>query len=173
MIIWFTGISGAGKTTIAKKLHTLLSKKIILIDGDALRAINNNDLGYTKKDRDINAKRLINLVEYLSNQKIDIIVCANITSLKFRRVIKKKLKKFYEIHISAKIDNLLKRDYKNLYKDALDKKIVNVVGVDIPYKKPKNCYMYLENDLSKKDFLKNAKIIKNKLFTSSKYKTLI
>ena len=53
MIIWFTGISGAGKTTIAKKLHTLLSKKIILIDGDALRAINNNDLGYTKKDRDI------------------------------------------------------------------------------------------------------------------------
>ena len=56
MIIWFTGISGVGKTTIAKKLHALLSKKLILIDGDALRKINNYDLGYTKKDRDVNAK---------------------------------------------------------------------------------------------------------------------
>ena len=173
MIIWFTGISGVGKTTIAKKLHALLSKKLILIDGDALRKINNYDLGYTKEDRDVNAKRLINLVEYLSNQKIDIIVCANITSLKFRKIVRKKLRKFYEIHISAKIDNLLKRDYKNLYKNALKKKINNVVGFDIPYKKPKSCYMYLENNLSKKDFLKNAKIIKKKLFNSKKYKTLI
>ena len=159
-----------GKDYYCKKITYTVIKKIILIDGDALRAINNNDLGYTKKDRDINAKRLINLVEYLSNQKIDIIVCANITSLKFRKIIKRKLKKFYEIHISAKIDNLLKRDYKNLYKDALNKKISNVVGVDIPYKKPKNCYMYLENDLSKKDFLKNAKIIKTNYLTQANIK---
>lgn len=164
MIIWFTGISGVGKTTIAKKLKTLIKKKTILIDGDAIRAINDNDLGYSKQDRDRNAIRLINLVDYISNQGIDVIVCANITSLKFRKIIKDKFKKFYEIHISAKIQNLLRRDYKKLYKNALNKKIKNVVGVDISYKKPIDCYMYLENNLSKKEFLKNAILIKKKLF---------
>lgn len=167
MIIWFTGISGVGKTTIAKKLQLSIKKKTILIDGDALRAINDNDLGYSKEDRDRNARRLINLVNYISRQEIDVIVCANITSLKFRKIIKKKLKKFYEIHISAKIDNLLKRDYKNLYKNAFKKKIKNVVGVDIPYKQPKDCYMYLKNDFSKKVFLKNVFIIKRKLFQNN------
>ena len=164
MIIWFTGISGVGKTTIAKKLKLLIKRKIILIDGDAVRAINNNDLGYSKQDRDKNALRLINLVEYISKQEIDVIVCANLTSLKFRKIINKKLKKFYEIHISAKIENLLKRDYKHLYKNALNKKIKNVVGVDIAYKRPKKCYIYLENNLSKKEFLKNAILIKKKIF---------
>ena len=164
MIIWFTGISGTGKTTIAKKLQSLIKKKTIVVDGDALRAINNNDLGYNKNDRDKNAKRLINLVNYISSQKIDVIVCANITSLKFRKILKKKLKKFYEIHISAKVENLIKRDYKSLYKNAFRKKIKNVVGVDIPYKRPTDCYMYLENNLSKKKFLDNAIFIKKKLF---------
>lgn len=132
-----------------------------------MRAINENDLGYSKKDRDRNAIRLINLVHYISNQGLDVIVCANITSLKFRKIIKNKFKKFYEIHISAKIENLLKRDYKKLYKNALSKKIRNVVGVDIAYKKPLNCYMYLENNLSKKKFLKNAIVIKKKLFKTN------
>ena len=164
MIIWFTGISGVGKTTIAKKLQSSLKSKVILIDGDEIRKINNNDLGYSKKDRDKNAIRLINLVEYISNQKIDVIVCANLTSLKFRNMLKKKLRFFYEIHITAKLENLLKRDYKLLYKDALNKKIINVVGVDISYQKPKGCYMYLQNNSSKKDFLKNAYRIKKNLF---------
>lgn len=164
MIIWFTGISGAGKTTIAKYLHLKIKKKTVLIDGDAVRAINNNDLGYTKKDRDENAKRLINLVQYLSNQKIDIIVCANLTSLKFRKLIKKKLKNFREIHISASLKNLLKRDYKGLYKKALSKKITNVVGVDIKYNKPNNCFLYLENNSTKKNFLKNTNKIIKKIF---------
>ena len=164
MVIWFTGISGVGKTTIARKLCSSLKKKIILIDGDSLRKINNNDLGYTQKDRDRNAIRLINLVKYVSDQKIDVMVCANITSIKFRKIIKKKIKNFYEIHISAKMDNLLKRDYKKLYYNALNKKIKNVVGVDIPYRKPINCYMYLENNFTKKDFLKNVQKIKRKLF---------
>ena len=105
--------------------------------------INNNDLGYKKIDRDKNAKRLINLVEYLSNQNINLIVSANITSIKFRKIIKKKLRNFYEIHISAELKSLLKRDHKSLYKKALSKKIKNVVGVDIKYYRPKNCFLYL------------------------------
>lgn len=163
MIIWFTGISGTGKTTIGRYLQKITKKKTLLIDGDAIRKVNGNDLGYTKKDRDLNALRIINLVEYLSKQKINIIVCANITSVIFRKFIKKKIKKFYEIHITGEIKNLLKRDYKNLYKNAFSKQIKNVVGVDIKYNKPKNCFMYLENNSTKKNFLKNAKLVLNKI----------
>tara|TARA_B110000503_G_C6791423_1_gene267429 strand:+ start:21 stop:527 length:507 start_codon:yes stop_codon:yes gene_type:complete len=159
MIIWFTGISGVGKTTIANHLQKSLNNKALLIDGDALRKINNNDLGYTKRDRDLNAKRMINLIEYISKQKINIIVCANITSIRFRKIIKKKIKNFYEIHISANMNSLLKRDYKKLYQNSFSKKIKNVVGVDIDYIKPKNCFMYLENNFSKKNFLGNSKFI--------------
>jgi adenylylsulfate kinase-like enzyme len=146
VIIWFTGISGVGKTTIAKHLQKSLNNSAILIDGDAIRKINNNDLGYTKRDRDLNAKRMINLIEYLSMQKINIIVSANITSIRFRKVIKKKIKNFYEIHIFANMSSLLKR-------------VKNVVGVDIDYIKPKKCFMYLENNSSKKNFLGNTKFI--------------
>ena len=168
MIIWLTGISGVGKTTIAKALYSKLKKKFIIIDGDVIRKINNNDLGYKKIDRDKNAKRLINLVEYLSNQNINLIVSANITSIKFRKIIKKKLRNFYEIHISAELKSLLKRDYKSLYKKALSKKIKNVVGIDIKYYRPKNCFLYLENNSNKKNFLKNVNLIIKKISNHEK-----
>lgn len=135
-----------------------------MIDGDVIRKINNNDLGYSKIDRDTNAKRLINLAEYLSKQDINLIVSANITSIKFRKIIKKRLRNFYEIHITAEMKNLLKRDYKNIYKNAFSKKIKQVVGVDIKYYKPKNCFLYLENNSNKKNFLKNVNLIIKKIF---------
>ena len=78
-------------------------------------------------------------------------------------LLKKKIKKFYEIHITGEMKNLLKRDYKNLYKNAFSKQIKNVVGVDIKYTKPKNCFMYLENNSTKKNFLKNAKLVLKKI----------
>jgi len=164
MIIWLTGISGVGKSTIAKALYSKLKKRFIMIDGDVIRKINNNDLGYSKIDRDTNAKRLINLAEYLSKQDINLIVSANITSIKFRKIIKKRLRNFYEIHITAEMKNLLKRDYKNIYKNAFSKKIKQVVGVDIKYYKPKNCFLYLENNSNKKNFLKNVNLIIKKIF---------
>ena len=77
MIIWITGISGVGKTTLAKKLYGTLRKKsknIVHIDGDQFRKMLNNDLGYSLKDRDINAQRIINFVKFLNQFKINVIV---------------------------------------------------------------------------------------------------
>ena len=71
MIIWITGISGAGKTTLGKALFKKFKKNnsTIYLDGDQIRNIFNKDLNYSLKDRNLNAERLTKLVKYLSEQK--------------------------------------------------------------------------------------------------------
>jgi Adenylylsulfate kinase and related kinases len=162
MVIWITGISGTGKLTLGKKLFAEIKKKFpatIFFDGDQFRAIFQNDINYTLKDRDINAIRLTRLVRNISKQKVNIIVSANITNIKFRKWMKENVKDYYEIYISASLKSLLNRDYKKLYSKAVKKKIKNVVGVDLPFKEPKNSDLYLENNKSKNYFLKNVKFI--------------
>ena len=160
MVIWITGISGAGKTTLAKHLLKKFDKKFIYFDGDEFRKIFNNDIKYTLESRNINAQRLTRLVKYISDQKQNIIVAANITSYKYRLWCRKNIKNFVEIFITADIKNLIKRDYKKLYSHALQKKIKNVVGIDIPFKIPKGSNIYISNNNTKKDFLNKVDIIK-------------
>ena len=164
MIIWITGISGSGKTTIGKAYFNILKKKYkssIFVDGDSERKVFQNDLKFSLKDRNLNAERLTRLVKFLSEQKINVVVSANLTSIKYRNWCKKNLKNYVEIFISAELKNLIKRDYKSLYKKSLQGKIKNVVGVDIKLNVPKFSNIYLTNNSTKKKFLKNLDIIKN------------
>ena len=95
MILWISGISGVGKTTLARKLYKLIKKKtnnVVWIDGDQFRKIFNNDLKYTLKDRNKNAQRICSFVKFLSSQNINIILSANLTSNKYRSWCKKNLK---------------------------------------------------------------------------------
>ena len=113
-IIWITGVSGAGKSTLAK-FYLKYLKNYLWIDGDEFRKLFNNDLGYTLKDRDKNAERLINFVEFINNQNFSIIVSANLTSVRYQKLIKKKFKNLVHIKIFAELDNLIKRDKKGIY----------------------------------------------------------
>lgn len=162
MIIWITGISGVGKTTLAQKLFTTLKKKmnIVHIDGDEFRKMFNNDLGYSLNDRNKNAKRLINFTKFLNRHKINVIVSANLTSQKYRIHCKKYIKNFYEINISAKISTLIKRDKKKIYSK---KKKNEIVGFGIKNIPNTTSFIKLENNLSKKQFLKNENYILKKL----------
>ena len=158
MIIWITGISGSGKTTLGKYFFTNFKKKYpntIYFDGDKFRKIFNNDIKYSLKDRNTNALRLTRLVKFLSIQKINIVISANITTYSFRIWNRKNIKNYFEIFIEVREKILKSRDYKNIYKKLLKKKIKNVVGFDIPFKKPKGCDLYLSNNKSKKNFEKN------------------
>ena len=160
MIIWFTGISGVGKTLIAKKLFKILKKKIkniVHIDGDKFRSILNNDIGYSLKDRDINASRIINFVKLLNDQKINVIVSANLTSQKYRRYCKKKFNKYLEINISTDLDLLKKRDKKKIY---TYRSLKNVVGFGIKNIKNNTANIKILNNDSKKKFLRNILILK-------------
>ena len=164
MVIWITGISGTGKTTLGKYFYSNFKKNYsntIYFDGDKFRKIFKNDIKYTLKDRNTNASRLTRLVKFLSNQKINIIISANITTYSFRVWNRKNIRNYFEIYISCRKKNLKLRDYKNLYKGISQKKIKNVVGIDIPFKKPFGSDLYLTNNKTKKIFEKNYyKILK-------------
>ena len=163
MVIWITGISGAGKTTLANFFLKKKKFRSIYFDGDKFRKIFGNDIKYSLKDRDINAHRLTRLVKYLADQKFNIVISANLTSRKYRNWCKKNIKNYIEVFIDAEIKSLIKRDYKKLYSKAIQGKIKNVVGIDLPFKKPLGSSIYIKNNSSKKQFLQNVKKIDNYL----------
>lgn len=167
MILWFTGISGVGKSLIAKTLFKILhktKKNLVHIDGDNFRKMLGNDLGYTLRDRDKNAVRIINFVSFLNKQSINVIVSANLTSQKYRLYCKKNFNRFLEVNISADYKILKKRDKKKIYNS---KNLTNVVGYGIKNTKNNTASYKINNNGSKKEFLENIyelnKIIKKKL----------
>ena len=160
MIIWLTGLSGSGKTTFAKLVLKEIKKKVknfYHLDGDQFRSLMNNDLGFSLKDRDENAIRIINFVKSLDQQRINVIVSANLTSKKFRLKNKKIFKNYMEILLSAKKEILLKRDYKKVYKNKK-----NVVGKDIKFFTG-TANIVIENNSSLKDLKKKVLSVKKKL----------
>ncbi len=157
-IIWITGISGTGKSTLAKYYLRFL-KNFLWIDGDRFRKLFNNDLGYTLSDRNRNAERLINFVEFIEKQNLHIIVSANLTSSKYQRSIKKKFKNLIHIKILTELNILKKRDNKNIYI-----KNKNVVGKDILIENNNKLSDFeIYNNSSKLFFLLSGKKILKKL----------
>ncbi|MGL3827309.1 adenylyl-sulfate kinase [Candidatus Pelagibacter communis] len=152
-ILWISGISGVGKTTIAQVLKKKL-KDYIWIDGDKFRKMFNNDIGYTLVERNKNAERIINFVSFLNKEKKNILISANLTSLKYKKKVKRKFKNLVHINIVSTMNVLKNRDNKKIYKKKL-----NVVGKDIKHVKYEKYDLEILNNGSLKSFLKNQKKI--------------
>ncbi len=166
MVIWITGISASGKSTLGKyffKKFKKTKKNTVFFDGDEFRKIFHDDIKYTLRDRDVNAIRLTSLVKYVSDQKINLIISANITSQRFRNWCKKNIQNYFEIFIDTPIEVLRKRDYKKLYKNAFSGKIKNVVGVDIKFIKPKKPDLIIDNSKTKNDLYLHYNRILNEI----------
>ena len=168
MVIWILGLSGSGKSYISKKLQKKLKKNFIIIDGDVIRSIFENDLGHTKKDRKKNANRISKLVAYLSNNGCNIIV--SVLSLFPELLIwnRKKIKNYYEIFIDVPLNKLIRRNSKQIYRK--NKKInKNIVGLDIKFTKPKSSDLILENKFNRDSLNKNIKTIEQFLKKKKTY----
>jgi adenylylsulfate kinase len=161
--LWFTGLSGSGKSTIANKVEELLNKNCnltYLLDGDNIRHSLNKNLGFSDEDRKENIRR-IGEVNNLFNDSGIITLNTFISPFrKDRDVIRELLpeNKFIEIYIKADITICEDRDSKGLYKKARAGEIENFTGIDSPYEEPVNPEIILHNS-NKNDILQSSKMI--------------
>ncbi len=170
MVIWITGLAGSGKTTLVNlSLKTVknLIGPTFHIDGDEFRKCFENDLGYSLKDRNTNAMRLINFIEYINNQNINVICSANLTSPEYRKLAREKFKNFFEVFIKVEMETLYKRK-PEIYTKSQTKESP-VAGLEIKFEDPKSADLILDNNLHsslkeiKENFLSNLENwLKNK-----------
>lgn len=140
-IIWLTGLPGAGKTTIAKNLAPKLSNlglKVELFDGDEVRKQLSPDLGFTKQDRELHAKRVVYLAKLLAKHGIISIVSLISPYRTFREFARNELKDFVEVYVNTSLDTCIKRDPKGLYKKAMNGEIKDLTGLQDIYEEPLN-----------------------------------
>ena len=141
MVIWVIGLSGAGKTSLSNDIISKIRRKrkdVVLIDGDLIRDVFSNDLGYHLNDRRKNADRISRLSKFLDDQGIHV-VCAILSIFpESREWNRKNIKNYFEVYIKAPISQLEQRDYKGLYKKYRNGKLKNIAGMDIEFKEPTN-----------------------------------
>ena len=114
-----------------------------------------DDLGHSMEDRRKNAGRISRFCKLLDDQKIDVVCCILSIFEESREWNRQNLQEYTEVFIDVPVEELLKRDSKGLYQKALDGKIKNVVGFDIPFKRPKNSDLIIQNNGSKQNLYKN------------------
>ena len=142
-ILWFTGLSGSGKSTIAnildKKLYNSGVRSYIL-DGDNLRLGLNKDLGFNEKDRIENIRRVSEVAELMMDSGIYVLCCFISPFLQERENLKNKFRSedFIEIYVKTSLKEAKKRDTKGLYLRAEKGLIPNFTGINSPYEEPKN-----------------------------------
>ena len=149
-IIWMTGLSGSGKSTIAKEIEKKLFLKnynVFVLDGDNLRMGINRGLGFSSEDRKENIRRTAEVANLLTQAGFLVIVSLispYISERKKARDIRPEI--FKEIFIKASIDECKKRDVKGLYSKAVSGEIENFTGISSPYEDPKNPDLILNTE---------------------------
>ena len=139
--VWFTGLSGAGKTTLAEKLVPVLrgkGHKVELLDGDVVRTNLSKGLGFSKEDRDTNIRRIGFVCDLLTRNGVVTVASAISPYKDIRDEVRTMVGDFVEVYVECPIEVLAERDVKGLYKKALAGELDNFTGVSDPYEAPEN-----------------------------------
>lgn len=148
-VYWITGLSGAGKTTVGKELYDDLRARgvnTVLLDGDALRQVFSGLMGYTAAERRKFGINYSHLCKLLSDQGITVVCCTINMSHAVRAWNRKNFDDYVEVFLDVAIDDLIKRDSKEIYSSFLAGKITDVVGMDIVPELPKAPDIVINND---------------------------
>lgn len=161
-VIWMTGLSGSGKTTIAIGVERELNKLGILtqiLDGDNIRTGINNNLGFSQEDRKENIRRISEVSKLFLNCGIVTINCFVSPTNDIREVAKNIIgeKDFFEVYVNAPYEVCEQRDVKGLYKKARNGEIKNFTGLDAPFEAPQNPNIEIKtNELSIEESVKKV-----------------
>ncbi len=151
-VLWLTGLSGSGKSTVAKKLEQRLYElgcRTMFLDGDNLRHGLNGDLGFSDTDRNENIRRAAEVAR-LSFSHGNIVLCTFISPFQKERDFARSIipeGRFFEIYVQCDIEVCKRRDPKGLYAKALRGEISNFTGISSPYEAPENPELVVETDL--------------------------
>lgn len=139
--VWFTGLSGAGKTTITRALEQELRSrgcKLEILDGDVVRTNLTKGLGFSKEDRDENIRRIGFVSHLLTRNGVIVLVSAISPYRAIREEVRDRIGDFVEVYVSAPLEVCEARDVKGLYKRARAGEIKSFTGIDDPYEPPAN-----------------------------------
>lgn len=149
--IWMTGLSGSGKTTIAKGLEQILhreGKLCIVLDGDNVRAGLNNNLGFSEDDRLENIRRIAEVNKLFLSCGVIVINCFVSPTLEIRQLARNIIGNddFIETFVNTSIEECERRDVKGLYKKARAGEIVDFTGINAPFEAPKHPEVELKTE---------------------------
>jgi len=161
--VWFTGMSGAGKSTCSRLVVQYLKTlgvNVELLDGDEIRTNLCQDLGFSRQDRDTNIRRIGYVCELLTRNGAFVCVAAISPYREVREEVRKKIGDFIMVHCDAPLEVLEERDVKGLYKLARAGKIKNFTGISDPYEPPPNPEVVVHSDGTESPGQSAAKVIR-------------
>jgi adenylylsulfate kinase len=148
-LLWFTGLSGAGKSTIAELVDAELRRRGALIerlDGDEVREHLSKGLGFSREDRDTNVLRIGWVASLLSRNGVGVLTAAISPYAATRAQVRAMTTNFTEVFVDAPLDEVMRRDVKGLYERAVAGEIPNFTGVSDPYEAPVSPELHLRTD---------------------------
>lgn len=149
-VLWFTGLSGAGKTTLAVALEKEFRKRGVRVerlDGDTVRQSLTKDLGFSREDRDTNIERVTFVAKLLSRNNV-VVLAAFISPYRATRdYVRGETTNFIEIFVDAPLEVCAERDVKGMYAKAFRGEIANFTGVSDPYEPPERPDIHVQTHL--------------------------
>ena len=149
MVIWVTGLSGAGKTTLCSAIYERLKPQLphlVLLDGDVVRRTFGNDLTHSEAVRVRQVHRLRSMAKVMADQDLIVLVAVLYAEPKLLEWNRENLPNYFEIYLDTSLERVIERDDKGLYEAAKAGEMDHVVGLDIPWHAPRRPDLVVDGD---------------------------